>query len=269
MADAAVNLAFLGVTSYLVGRDVLSYVPSLPRTSSKRFRGVEEPTATLPMDDACDPAALPPRTSHRSSLPSSVRREVKACCEGLFETKYVEEAVSGVVPTVATAPRVTCLNDLGQGTSATQRVGNKIICKYLQLEGVLFLDANAASDYYRMVIVIDHECYGSVCTWGQYVQGTAGNAVYSLPSMETVGKGRRFTTLVDKLIPINNDVGTVNGAAKLQAFSLKVPLNFSTHYSGNAGTISDIVKNSLCVIEGSQGGVVQSRWIARVVFLDG
>lgn len=272
MAEAAVNLAFLGVTSYLVGRDIYGYLPSFPRTSptrAKRFRG-GEPHATVSMDDeVCDPAAQPPRPSRHSGLPRAVRAQVKACCETLLEAKYVEEAVSGAVPTVATTPRVTCLNDIGQGTAANNRVGNKIICKYLQIEGILFLDANAASDYYRLAVVIDHECFGAICTWGQYVQGTPTNSVYSLPSMETVGKGRRFTTLVDRLIPINNDVGTTNGAAKLQTFSLKVPLNFSTHYNGNAGTVSDIVRNSICVIEGSQGGIVQARWISRVVYLDG
>lgn len=270
MAEAAVNLAFLGATSYLVARDVYSWLPSLPslpKTSGKRFRG--EPTVTHEMDDTCDPAALPPRTSRGPPLPPPLRGAVKACCESLLESKYVESTASGIVPVFSSSPRVTCLNDLGQGTTASTRVGNKIINKYLQIEGFCYLPANADSDTYRIIVVIDHECYGSICQWGQYVQGTVSSAVYSLPSMETVGKGKRFTTLVDRLVPINNEVGTANGVNRYQTFSLKVPLNFSTQYSGNAGTINDIVKNSLCCIEATGNGRIGAEWIARVVYLDG
>lgn len=266
MAEAAINLGFLAATTLAIGRDVYGRLPSYPTTSGKRFRG--EPGATPLMDEVCDPAALPPRTSRGPSLAPAARRAVKACCESLLEAKYIQESVSGTVPSVATTPRVTCLNDLGQGTTATTRVGNKIICKGIQIEGILALPIDAASDVYRLVLVIDHECFGSACTWAQYVQGTSSNAVYSLPSMETVGKGKRFTTLVDRLIPINNTVGPTHGPL-FQSFSIKVPLNFSAMYSGNAGTISDIVRNSLCLIEGSSAGNVTSYWQAQLVFLDG
>lgn len=270
MAELAVNLGFLAATTYVIGRDVYERLPSLPKTSKKRsFRG--DPYATPLMDDeTCDPAALPPQTARGPSLAPAARSAVKACCESLLEQKYIEDAIAGTVPTTATTPRVTCINDMGQGTNANQRVGNKVLVKYLQMEGLVYITANTASDIYRLVVVIDHECFGSACTWAQYVQGGAlpGN-INALPSMETVGKGKRFTTLVDKLIPVNNTVGTTNGAAHYQTFSLRVPLGFSTHYSGNAGTVSDIVRNSLCVIEGSQWGNCVSQWTARVTFLDG
>lgn len=269
MAEAAVNLAFLGVTSYVVGRDIYGYLPSLPKTSSKRFRG-GEPTVTHEMDDTCDPAAQPPRIRHGPSLPGPTRAAVKACCESLFEQKYVEDyQASGAVPSTTVAGRVLCLNDLGQGTTATTRVGNKILMKYLQIEGMAYLPANTESDVYRLVVVLDHECFGASCTWTQYIQGASSNRVYSLPSMETVGKGKRFTTLVDKLIPLNATAVNTATPIKFCPFSLTVPLNCSTTYSGNSGTIADVVRNSLCVIEASSGGRVVAEWNSRLVFLDG
>lgn len=270
MGEAAVNLGFLAATSFIIGRDVYGRLPSLPTTSSKRFRG--EPAATPMDDETCDPAALPPRTA-RSGLPPAERLAVRACCESLLEQKWVEETVTGTVPSVSGAPRVTCLNDLGQGTTAETRVGNKILLKELQVEGVYYLNPGDQSDWYRMVVVLDHECYGSICTWGQYVQGTPSNRIFSLPSRETVGKGKRFTTLFDRLIPINRpdstDVGPPSSAQVVGSFSFRIPLNCSTTYTGNAGTISDIVRNSLCFIEGSASGNVKAEWQSRVTFLDG
>lgn len=276
MAEAAINLAFLGATTYIVGRDIYGYLPTFGTTSpirqKRRFRG--DPSATQPMDDeTCDPAALPPRTSRGPRLAGPARAAVKECCESLLEAKYIQESVSGTVPSVTAVPRVTCLNDLGQGTSADTRVGNKILMKSLQVEGILYIDPGDQSDWYRMVVVMDHECYGSICTWGQYVQGTPLNRIYSLPSVETVGKGKRFTTLVDKLIPIQRpdqtNVGPPSSSLVVQSFSFKVPLSASAMYSGNAGTISDIVRNSVCFIEASGNGRVKTEWQSRLVFLDG
>lgn len=265
--DAAVNLAFLGTATYLVGRDIASYLPTPQKTPAKRLRG--EPSAGHEMDDTCDPAALPPRVSRGPSLAPRSRAAVKACCESLLEQKYIQEVVSGVVPSASTTPRVTCLNDLGQGTSATTRVGNKILMKYLQISGQVYLPANTQSDVYRLIVVLDHECFGSVCSYVQYIQGSGSPTVYTLPSLETVGKGKRFTTLVDKVLPLNAVEEPTASPFVFRTFSITVPLNSSAYYSGNAGTISDIVRNSLCAIECTSGGRAVCEYQARLVFLDG
>lgn len=268
MAEAAVNLAFLGATSYLVGRDIYGYLPSLPKTSSKRLRG--EPTVTHEMDEVCDPATYPPRISRGPSLAPAARRAVEACCEKLFEQKFVEERITGVVPAATGVPRVTCLNDLTQGTAAGERVGNKILMKALQIEGQFYLAPTVDSDLYRFIVVLDHECFGAACTFAQYTQGGPSQQIYSLPSMETVGKGRRFTTLMDKTWVINrNDTPGAAAASCFAAFSVSIPLSASAMYSGNSGTISDLVRNSLCVIEASNAARVTAEWNARVVYLDG
>lgn len=270
MGEAAINLAFLGATTYLVGRDVVSYLPSLPKTSGKRLRG--EPTATVSMDDeVCDPATLPPRISHGPRLAPATRRAVKACCESLLEQKYVDERVTGVVPAATTgAGRVTCLNDIGQGTSHNNRIGNKILNKYLEIQGTILLPDTSPSDVYRLIVVWDRECFGSICTWGQYTQGTPSSQVYSLPSGQTVGKNMRFTTLVDKSFTCNRGDAPASGASvPVQVFSLTIPLHRTTTYDGNAGTISDIIGNSLCCIEVSRGGAVSVEWQSRIFYLDG
>lgn len=265
----AVELGFLGAASYAVYRDVASRFPASQTSPvrSKRLRG--EPSATLDAmaEEVCDPAVLPVRAP-RSHLRPGLAQEVRACCESLGELKWIESTASGAVPAYSGSPRVTCLNDLGQGTTVSTRNGNKIICKAVQLEGFVHIPANQGSDLYRLIVVIDSECYGSICSFAQYVQASS-SAVYALPSAETVGKGKRFTTLVDKFIAVNNVTQTTaGGCANFHPFSIRIPLNLPTHYSGNAGTISDIIKNSLCVIECSQYAQCISEWQARLTFLD-
>lgn len=265
--EAAVNLAFLGAGGYAVYRDVRSRFSSSQTSPVRPKRLRAQPTVDAMDEAVCDPAQFP-AAPPRASLPRGVSRAIKDCCESLGELKWAESTASGVVPAYSGSPRVTCLNDLGQGTTASTRTGNKIINKLLQLEGLVYIPANQGSDIYRLVIVIDSECYGSLCTFAQYVQASS-SAVYALASAETVGKGKRFTVLVDKLIPVNNVTQTsAGGCANFLKLSIRIPLKLPTHYSGNAGTISDIVKNSLCVLECSQYAQCISEWQARLTYLD-
>lgn len=271
MAEAAINLGFLAATTYIVGRDAYSYLPSspFPKTSSKRLRG--EPSVTHAMDeDTCDPATRPPRISRGPALAPSARAAVRSCCESLLEQKFSQDRVTGVVPLASGVPRVTCLNDLSQGTDASQRIGNKILMKSLQIEGQFFLAPNVDSDIYRFIVVLDHECFGASCTFSQYTQGAPSQQIVTLPSWETVGKGKRFTTLVDKSMVIQRpDAPGATAASVLRTFSLTIPLSASAMYSGNTGTISDLVRNSLCVIEASAAARVNVEWQSRLLYLDG
>ena len=88
--------------------------------------------------------------------------------------------------------------------------------------------------------------------------------------METVGKGKRFTTLMDKTMVIQRpDAPGASAASVERTFSVTIPLSASATYSGNSGTISDLVRNSLCVIEASSAARVNVDWQARLVYLDG
>lgn len=265
-SSMATEAAFLAAAGYAIYRDVRGYFPTSTTSTPKRLRASStQPDAMA--DDTCDPAAYPSRPPS-SRLSRGLARQVRACCESLGELKWIENTASGTVPAYTGAPRVTCLNDLGQGTTASTRNGNKIINKLIQLEGLVYLPANKDGDIYRLIVVVDTECFGSLCSWNQYVQG-ATNAVYALPSAETVGKGKRFAVLVDRLIPLTKEtVTTAGGCPMYKSFSIRIPLNLPTTYSGNVGTVSDIVKNSICVIEASYLGNAVSEWQERTTFLD-
>lgn len=266
----AVEAAFLGAAGYAIYRDVRGYFPSSTTSPPrpKRFRG--EPSASNEMDDeTCDPGFLPPLPP-RSGLSAPFHREVKACCESLLEAKWVDSIYSGTVSAYTGTPAVQCLNDLGQGAGASQRVGNKIVMKNLKIEGFISLPAASAVDLVRLIVVIDTNCYGAACSWAQYVQGSTNNVI-AFASAETVGKGKRFVPLMDKLITMqsSNGTGAGVGTETLRTFSVELPLRCSAAYSGVAGTVGDLVKNSICFIAVSGNGLCSISYQARLFYLDG
>lgn len=261
MAEAAINLGFLAATTYVIGRDVYGRLPSLPITSGKRLRG--EPSATPMDDEVCDPSSVPSRAR---GLPAAAARSVMECC---LETKCVYSTQAGTVTSAGAGGRVTCVNDLSQGTGVGNRVGNKITNKLLDISGYINLPANKDVDLYRLIVVVDTNTFGAAPTLANYMQGGT-TSVYELPSHETVGKGKRFAVVADHMVPLSNTTTTgAGGVGVLKTFSYKLPLYCSTQYSGNAGTVSDIAKNGIFIIDCSLNGNVNVDYSARLCFLDG
>lgn len=200
----------------------------------------------------------------RSNLPPYVKREVAKCCEGLFEEKYLPTVrAAAAVPTAATGGVVTPLNDFSQGTGPSARIGSTIKNQWLILKGYLILPATTGGDIYRLTIVSDHEAFGSQATNAQVFES---QTVFSPPNFQA---RPRFRVLVDHTIPITNPTTPGAGASsEIKTFELKVPLGFKTSYNGNAGTIGDVVKNSVLVMEGSLSGNIQSAWQAHLIYTD-
>lgn len=215
------------------------------------------------MPNAVGPSSSSVRVP-RARLPPSLKREVEKCCEGLFEEKYLPTVkADAAVPTAATGGVVNPLNDFSQGTGVSSRVGSTIKNVWLVLKGYLLLPGTTGADIYRLAVVVDHEAFGSAATYAQVFETTA---VSSPPNFQA---RPRFRLLVDHSIPVVNPTTPGAGAStETKTFELKIPLGFKTSYNGNAGTIGDVVKNSLLVMESSLSGNVHSQWQAHVIYTD-
>lgn len=229
------------------------------------------PDADAMPSNAKGPSTQSTRTKRASSraLNPRAKRAIKACCESLLEEKVASSNRSFAAVTAASGGgAIQCLNALSQGTSEGNRVGARTKNRWLILKGLVQLPATSTGDVYRLAVVLDHECFGGLCT---YTQVFDTGSVYSLPNYNNAQQGmaKRFTFLADRTIALNpqSTPGAGNGVIQVP-FELRIPLKFDTQYSGNAGTIGDIVKNSLCVVEATNGGVAQSLWYAQVIYLD-
>lgn len=241
----------------------------------KRLRPTTDLTDPIPQPSmsgyAKGPSTLSTRTKRVSAraLNPRTKRAIQACCEGLLEEKVCASSRAFASVTAASAGgAVVCLNPLSQGTGVGGRVGSRTKNRWLILKGLVQLPATSTGDVYRLAVVLDHEAYGSAPT---YTAVFSDPSVYSLPNYDTAqqGMGKRFTFLADKTIALNpqSTPGAGNGVIQVP-FELRLQLKFDTQYTGNAGTVADIVKNSLILIEATNGGVAQSLWYSQVVYLD-
>lgn len=192
---------------------------------------------------------------------TSFARSVQSCC--LQERVSYDSRTSAAVSNAGET--VVCLNDFSQGTDIGARVGDIAYLKHLQIRGLLTLAGNATVDAYRLTVVLDRECYGNICTYAQvFNDAGAGQTVLSLPNY---GNRTRFVPILDKVITIqNNDFDATTGSGAIKEFEVSIPLHFSTKYNGNAGTINDIVANSLCVLQSSRYGNCFVEWRSLTIF---
>lgn len=198
-------------------------------------------------------APLHPSSRIRTpGVPRSVARAVQACC---LQTRYLTDDKSSA--TVSAAGSVTCLNDLSQGTSDSTRLADQVQWTDLKMLVQVGIPATAAQDTYRLTVLLDRECFGNICTVGQvFANGTSGGLCYQLFNWPNRS---RFVILFDKILSLTNRTTPGAGAVgDIHTLQLHIPLHFTTRYSGNAGTIGDIISNSLCYIEASQNGFASS-----------
>lgn len=255
-----------------VAADVYRRVKRL-RGSNPEFSTPEEPEdfspppmpkRATPLED--DPfyfgthAPLLPRTKH-PKVSAHTRRLVKECC---LSEKYLTNPYP-VAQVSAAGQAVVCLNDFSQGTSAATRIGNEVYWTDLKIKGVLALPTTAYYDVYRITVVIDRECFGNLCTYSQLYDNTSSGTITR--SLFNWANRDRFVVLFDQTIALNSGyVNATAGTGHIKTFDIHVPLRFKTVYNGNAGTIGDIVSNSLCVFQSTHEGLINAEWECGLAF---
>lgn len=126
---------------------------------------------------------------------------------------------SSSVTDVTTTATVVNLNTMAAGDTALLRDGNKILSKTVQIRATLQLESLAANSIIRYLVVHDKNSNGVAPTAAQIFEGTP--AVYS---MKNIGNGSRFTTLLDKIVVLNNQSDTAGAMAKAYISEfIKVP----------------------------------------------
>lgn len=256
-------------------RDKVTYVRKRFRGSNPEFSTPEPPEDYRPPPmpkrvhhDGPDEelfvgtqAPLYPRT-HRPRVAPRLAKAIKECC---LAPKRISEGRTGAAVS-ASGEAIVCLNDMSQGTSDATRIGDEVQFMDLKINGTVALPGTAATDVYRLTIVLDHECFGSLCTYAQVYENTAVNTLaYSL--FQWTNRDR-FSVLFDHAIALcNRSTPGAGASGDIKTFNIHIPLRFKTKYSGNAGTIGDIVKNSLCLLQTSQNGVCVAQWAAHLEFM--
>jgi len=150
------------------------------------------------------------------------------------ELKYRDEPLG--TASIASTGSFVLLNNLAQGDSATTRTGNSVVARTLEMRFNIRWNAAAASTSQglRVMLLWDRQANGSLPALNTVLQATD----YLSPVNDSFRK--RYKVIYDK-----NFVVASVGPLIVQAKKLKKLGNTVTRYNGNAGTVADVVSNSL------------------------
>lgn len=177
----------------------------------------------------------------------------------LYEKKHVTTNISA--PSASASGVVVALNDLSQGSSATTRNGQQVHCVLLTCIGNWALQTATASDIGRLILFRDLTTDGTAPGVTDVLESANINSAWNRDKV-----GSRFFIYHDKYYPLMNSAPTVTSC--IQTFHFEKKLNFTTFYAGNAGTVSDIVKNGLFLLYITVGGVCNLSANMQVCFID-
>lgn len=187
--------------------------------------------------------------------------EAKRCMQRLAEKKHLTTSI-GLNP-IGAAGTATNLVVMSQGNSATTRVGNQIHISELEFVLGLFTPAAAAAADIRVIVGWDHESAGGGVTITDVLESANWLSCYN---KDKVKPGGRFQLLLDRFITLNNGSATVTTATAV--LHRKWKLDKVVFYQSNAGTISDVLKNNLFVLQISANGTEVSAGNAQICYTD-
>ena len=130
---------------------------------------------------------------------------------------------------------INCLNDVAQGTTAITRIGRKILMKSVLVQGLLATNTGNSA---RVLIVYDRQPNGALPAATDVLTSNTIMAAQNLDNRD------RFLILAD-IMPYDQ-VENISNPSANSGFGYKryIKCNLETIYSGNAGTIADIMSGS-------------------------
>jgi len=143
---------------------------------------------------------------------------------------------------VDSAGSLALLNGLVPGTGATERIGQKITIRSLELRAYNYVTPATGEDQlHRMLIVLDRQTNAAALTIAGVLQSAN---VYSPRNLQN---RKRFKILYDKMFNLNAAAEPGSRRALKMYMKLRRPI-IADYNTGNAGTVADIVTNSLYLI---------------------
>jgi len=156
------------------------------------------------------------------------------------EWKYIDSALSSTMNTTTT---MTLLNGLQAGTGATQRVGQTISIRSLEIRGYCAVDVAAANgQVVRYIVVLDRQTNGAAPVAATDILST--NNVVGLRALTN---RKRFKILLDKTYQLGPFTGDESQAIYHHYLKFRRPIKEEFN-AGNAGTVADIATNSMYLV---------------------
>jgi len=157
------------------------------------------------------------------------------------ELKYTDLAAT--VYAANSTGSIGFINAIAQGDDVQSRIGRQIICKWLELDGMVQgAQATGNANLCRLMVVWDKANNSSIGPAVTDILDAASSiAGYNLNNRE------RFIMLFDKTWTTAQYTATASLGETVFPIKVKVPINAKTTYSGTTATIGAIASGALIV----------------------
>lgn len=168
------------------------------------------------------------RRRRKTPLYKRVRR-----LERLSERKYINISINDTILSAGPLTQFNLLNGMLQGTSVSQRTGNNIFIKYVNIRVKAVAGGAETGFFLRLGVVQDRQPNGAAPA------ATDIWTVDDLLSNRQLNKSERFKIWADSTLDSVADSRVLTWIRYINMRDMK------TQYMANAGTVADISKNSL------------------------
>lgn len=178
---------------------------------------------------------LPPK-----KRPYTRRPQYAAARVSRAEWKYLDQALSSTMNTTTT---MTLLNGLQQGTGASQRVGQTVTLRSLEIRGYCAADTQAVNgQIVRWLVVLDRQANGAVPAAATDILST-NNVV----GMRALTNRKRFKIILDQTYQLGPFLGDDSQSHFHHYLKFRRPVKEEFNV-GNAGNVADIATNSMYLL---------------------
>lgn len=187
------------------------------------------------------------------------------------EMKYRDNTFGPTtILTTGTVAMATICN-VAQGDAENQRIGRKITIKKINIRGTLpYVEGatNTASEWTRIMVVLDKQCNGTTVTPDLYLQT---QDVYSYRNLVN---SSRFQTLWERKFTFNK-TPYWNGTAALapeavMTWNVNLKGNWTIEYDATAttGAVTTIRSNNIFILAINETGATQIKGTVRIRYTD-
>ena len=177
-------------------------------------------------------------------------------------------AVVAVTGTVATSGSIV---NMVQGTTASTRIGRKIVVHSVHVRSMLVIPADAATsgstDVVRMILYVDKQANGVAAVPLTVLEGNVFDSYRNLDFT------RRFRVLKDLTIVLNAQAAASTATPTVTTFESRKNvifsvsgLNIPVFYDANVGDITDVQSNNIGMILWSEGALAFATVQFRIRF---
>jgi len=157
---------------------------------------------------------------------------------------------------------------LQQGTSASQRIGNRVFVHFIHYSIVCVPNTTIAvtGSQCRMVAFHDRECNGVTPTaTGMWVTDESN----TLRNSAKLPKFRIIRDMMHNMVVTATNAAAVSATGPMVLQHLFIPVKKAIQFSGNTGTVADILKDNYGLGYCAENGTAcKLAWKVKVVFSD-